>query len=66
MSLTCQKHLFSLEDGIHYINCATMSPNLKSVEKAGIQGILRKSQPQRITQESFLKLQLPCKKRIQS
>lgn len=59
MSLTCQKHLFSLEDGIHYINCATMSPNLKSVEEAGIQGILRKSQPQRITQESFFETTAP-------
>jgi len=30
-----------------------MSPNLKAVEQAGIQGVLRKSQPQQITQESF-------------
>lgn len=47
------KHLFSLPDEIHYLNCATMGPNLKSVEAAGIQGILRKSQPFKITQEHF-------------
>ncbi len=53
MSLTCQKHLFSLPEDSHYLNCATMGPNLKSVEQAGIQGILRKSQPHHITQETF-------------
>ncbi|MFN8356965.1 MAG: aminotransferase class V-fold PLP-dependent enzyme [Spirosomataceae bacterium] len=51
--LTCQKHLFSLPDEVHYLNCATMSPLLKSVEEAGIRGILRKSRPYEITQESF-------------
>lgn len=60
--LTCQKHLFSLEEGIHYINCATMSPNLKSVETAGIEGILRKSTPAKITQESFFETTDPVKK----
>ena len=50
---TCQKHLFSLPDDSHYLNCATMSPNLKAVEEAGVQGVLQKSQPHRITQETF-------------
>ncbi len=53
MSLSCQKQLFSLPEDIYYLNCATMSPNLKSVEQAGIQGVLRKSQPHEITQETF-------------
>jgi selenocysteine lyase/cysteine desulfurase len=48
-----QSHLFSLPEGIHYLNCATMSPLLKSVEEAGIKGVLRKSQPYNITQENF-------------
>ncbi|MDR6560414.1 MULTISPECIES: aminotransferase class V-fold PLP-dependent enzyme [unclassified Arcicella] len=61
MSLSCQKHLFSLEEGIHYINCATMAPNLKSVEEAGIQGILRKTQPQNITSQSFFETTEPVK-----
>ncbi len=61
MNLSCQKHLFSLEEGTHYINCATMAPNLKSVEEAGIQGILRKSQPQYITSQSFFETVEPVK-----
>jgi selenocysteine lyase/cysteine desulfurase len=60
--LTSQKHLFSLEKGIHYINCATMSPNLKSVEKAGFEGIVRKSNPQKITQETFFETTVPVQK----
>lgn len=60
--LTCQKSLFSLQEGIHYINCATMSPNLKSVEQAGIEGIMRKSNPQNITQETFFETTIPVQK----
>lgn len=45
--------LFSLPPDVHYLNCATMGPNLKSVEKAGIEGILRKSQPYQIQQDHF-------------
>lgn len=51
--LETQKYLFSLPDDVHYLNCATMSPSLKSVEAAGIKGILRKSQPFTITQDDF-------------
>ena len=60
--LTCQKSLFSLEEGVHYINCATMSPNLKSVEQAGFEGIIRKSNPQKITQETFFETTIPVQK----
>ncbi len=48
-----QKHLFSFPPDVHYLNCATMGPNLKTVEAAGIQGILRKSQPYGVVQDSF-------------
>jgi selenocysteine lyase/cysteine desulfurase len=51
--MKCQKHLFSLPEDVHYLNCATMSPNLKTVEQAGIEGILRKSTPYQLTQEQF-------------
>ena len=51
--LHCQKNLFSLPHDVHYLNCATMSPNLLAVEKAGIQGVLRKTAPFQITQETF-------------
>jgi hypothetical protein len=49
-----QKHLFSLPEDVYYLNCATMSPLLKSVEEAGIKGLLRKSQPYEITQDDTM------------
>jgi selenocysteine lyase/cysteine desulfurase len=51
--LSCQRARFTLDETVHYLNAATMSPNLKSVEAAGIAGLLLKSQPWRITQETF-------------
>lgn len=51
--LTCQRHLFSLPEGMHYLNCAQLSPLLKSVEDAGIAGIRRKSVPTRIQPPDF-------------
>jgi len=52
--LTSQKHLFNLSPDIHYLNCAYMSPLLKSVEEAGIQGILKRRNPALdIKQEDF-------------
>ena len=63
-NMTCQKHLFSLGENTHYLNCATMSPNLKSVEQVGIEGIMRKSQPYNITQETFFETTIPVKERF--
>jgi selenocysteine lyase/cysteine desulfurase len=40
-----QKHLFQLPEGIHYLNCAYMSPLLKSVEEKGIEGMRKKRNP---------------------
>lgn len=51
--LTCQKHLFSIEPGIHYLNGAYMSPLMKSVEAAGLQSVLRKSRPYNVTPADF-------------
>jgi selenocysteine lyase/cysteine desulfurase len=53
MPLENQKHLFSLPTNVHYLNCATMSPLLKSVETVGIEGLLRKSQPYNISQNHY-------------
>lgn len=53
MELTCQKALFSLEDSVHYLNCAYMAPLLKSVEEAGIKGLLSKRNPQHIGADAF-------------
>ena len=51
--LNCQKEKFSIPEATSYINVAFMSPNLKSVEAAGINGVLKKSQPWKTTREDF-------------
>ncbi len=51
--LTTQKHLFQLPEDIIYLNCAYMSPLLKSVEEAGIGGIMRKRNPAFIKPADF-------------
>ena len=51
--LKCSRELFSLEENVHYLNNAYMSPNLKSVEMAGIIGVKAKSQPYRMKGEQF-------------
>ena len=51
--LNCQKDKFNLPDEISYINVAYMSPNLKSVEAAGIEGITKKTHPWKVTREDF-------------
>ncbi|MEJ1223121.1 aminotransferase class V-fold PLP-dependent enzyme [Sediminicola sp. 1XM1-17] len=62
--LTSQKHLFSLEDGITYLNGAYMSPQLKSTEEIGIANLKRKSRPYSITPEDFFTQRLVLKKRF--
>ncbi len=44
---------FQLPSGLHYLNCAYMSPLPRSVEAAGIRGIRRKRVPSRIGSEDF-------------
>jgi selenocysteine lyase/cysteine desulfurase len=51
--LACQKSLFSLPDGLHYLNCAYMSPATKQVEGAGIQGVQRKRVPTMVAPRDF-------------
>ncbi|MCZ6532273.1 MAG: aminotransferase class V-fold PLP-dependent enzyme, partial [SAR324 cluster bacterium] len=51
--LACQRHLFSLPDTVHYLNCAYMGPLLKTTEAAGIAGLRRKSVPTDIAQDDF-------------
>lgn len=43
--LTCQRELFSLPEGVHYLNGASSSPLLKSSEEAAYKAILRKVNP---------------------
>ena len=51
--LPFQKALFSLPDGMHYLNCAMLAPLMKSVEAAGVEGIRRKAVPPRIQAADF-------------
>ena len=64
ISMDLQKHLFNLtEEGI-YLNGAYMSPQLKSVEEAGIVGLRRKNNPMTITPGDFFKDRITLKKRF--
>lgn len=51
--LDCQKHLFDLEDEVVYLNGAYMSPQLKSVEAAGLQGLRMKNRPYQVSIQDF-------------
>ncbi|HUH12213.1 MAG TPA: aminotransferase class V-fold PLP-dependent enzyme [Longimicrobiales bacterium] len=53
--LDCQRHLFDLPAGLHYLNCAYMSPLPRAVEQAGIQGIRRKLDPSGISVADFFR-----------
>ncbi len=53
MSLSCQASLFTLPADIHYLNCAYMSPLLKSVEAAGVEGLLKKQNPTVVGHDDF-------------
>jgi selenocysteine lyase/cysteine desulfurase len=48
-----QRHLFQLPDDVHYLNGAYMSPLMKSVEEAGIEGMQRKRNPSGIAPADF-------------
>jgi hypothetical protein len=51
--MNSQKHLFDLPNDIHYLNGAYMSPLLKSVYDAGVEGMKRKLHPWKIKSEDF-------------
>jgi len=48
-----QKFKFNLTEDVTYLNTSYMSPNLKTVEKTGIEAIQRKSNPYTITPQDF-------------
>ena len=51
--LTNQSHLFNLPDDIAYLNCAYMSPMLRSVAELGVHAIYRKDDPTTIKPDDF-------------
>jgi selenocysteine lyase/cysteine desulfurase len=51
--IPCQRHLFDIPDGVTYLNCAYMSPLMRSVVEAGKAGLERKMRPWQIGTEDF-------------
>lgn len=51
--LASQRHLFELPDDVAWLNCAYMAPLMRSVSKAGEDGIRRKARPWTITPPDF-------------
>jgi selenocysteine lyase/cysteine desulfurase len=51
--IQCQRHLFDIPDNVAYLNCAYMSPLMKSVAAAGRVGIDRKMHPWKILSADF-------------
>ena len=51
--LTSQKHKFSIDEDIIWLNGSYMSPQLKQVEEAGIAALKRKSTPWTIPAQDF-------------
>lgn len=54
MILPQQRDLFEIPDGITYLNCANMSPQLRSVTAAGLAAVAMKSKPWKIAAEDWL------------
>lgn len=53
MLLPSQRSLFEIPEDVTWLNCAYMSPQLRSVRAAGEEALGRKSQPWRVRPEDF-------------
>jgi selenocysteine lyase/cysteine desulfurase len=51
--LPCQRDLFDIPSEVTYLNCAYMSPLMKTVLQAGGEGLARKAHPWELTSETF-------------
>jgi selenocysteine lyase/cysteine desulfurase len=51
--MKCQKELFSLNDNIHYLNCAYKAPLLKSAEAACLKALAKERNPVDISINDF-------------
>ncbi len=51
--MNSQRHLFDIPDGVTYLNCAYMSPSLRSVTDAGVAAIRRLEHPWEIVVDDF-------------
>lgn len=55
MTIECQKSLFTLPDGLHYLNGAYMSPTPKAVQEVGVDAVRRKGDPSGILPDDFFR-----------
>ena len=53
MNLRDQRELFEMPEEISYLNCAYMSPQLRTVREIGERAVARKSRPWEITPDQF-------------
>ena len=53
MTLSFQRQLFDVPDEVCYLNCAYMSPQLRTVREAGEKALALKSHPWRVTPADF-------------
>ncbi len=51
--MDCQKHVFQLDEGVHYLNFAYKSPLLKKAEEAARQALERERNPFRYKPDDF-------------
>lgn len=53
MTLPCQRDRFDLPDGITYLNCCYISPQMKAATEAGQQAVTRKARPWELAPVDF-------------
>lgn len=53
MKLSCQRGLFDIPDDVAYLNCGYMSPLMKPVRDAAVDGLSRKAHPWEIAASDF-------------
>jgi selenocysteine lyase/cysteine desulfurase len=52
-ALASQRHLFSIPEGVYYLNCAYMAPLPVTSQQRGVEGIQRRALPTGITAPDF-------------
>jgi selenocysteine lyase/cysteine desulfurase len=62
MKLQNQKQLFNFPEEITYLNIASQSPSFTSIEKAGVDAVIKKSLPYKITTSDYFKPVIELKK----
>src|SRR3954463_11970285 len=53
VALSSQRELFEIPEEITYLNCAYMSPQLRSVREVGEEAVTQQSRPWEITPDDF-------------